>query len=66
VQAALGAGLHLRRDVLAPVAAHLPGALKVFLGQTQPGGLQVPRTCCVSDSQARFRGNLDSMCVAGA
>jgi hypothetical protein len=29
VQGAMGAGLHLRRDVLAPVAADLPGALQV-------------------------------------
>jgi hypothetical protein len=41
VQAALGAGLHLRRDVLAPVAAHLAGALKVLWGQPQPDGLDI-------------------------
>jgi hypothetical protein len=40
VQAALGAGLHLRRDVLAPVAAHLPGALEGFrVCYEQPDGL---------------------------
>jgi hypothetical protein len=40
VQAALGAGLHLRRDVLAPVATHQPGVLEgVRVRQDQPDGL---------------------------
>jgi hypothetical protein len=46
VQAALGAGLHLRRDVLAPVAAHLPGALEALRGQLQPDGLGTAVSTC--------------------
>jgi hypothetical protein len=35
MQGALGAGLHLSRDVLAPVAADLSGALQIFRLQLQ-------------------------------
>ena len=40
VQAALGAGLHLPRDVLVPVAAHLPRISEVLWLQLQPNGLR--------------------------
>jgi hypothetical protein len=53
VQAALGAGLHLRRDVLAPVAAHLPGALNLTrCAEMQPNGLDATHAAC----QTRGRG----------
>jgi hypothetical protein len=52
VQTVRGTGLHLRCDVLAPVAAHLPGALEALWGQLPPDGLghRSDSTCCVSDS----------------
>jgi hypothetical protein len=53
VQAALGAGLHLRRDVLAPVAAHLPGALEALRGQLQPDGLDAWHNTGCSDIRAQ-------------
>jgi hypothetical protein len=56
VQAALGAGLHLPCDVLAPVAAHPPCVLKVFWLQQQPDGLGTAHAAVSVSRQAHAAG----------